>query len=324
MKSRRVIFASLALIALIFLPSCGKGKSGSNPKTIVDGIIEGVEGIAVPVAGGKAAYVIRTGAAFWSLADGKLKWEESLQLGTELSVTGPAVKASSEGKEYSVLPVKLDTGKDGYVIDSQIGEGDSLAVVTTDLAILYKQPKDAAMSSIILPKMNVIVVTNDPANPEFLKFAGYHSETYARYDQYYVLASDVSVVPDDVNTALLLDAARSMKKKEQRQKLVGTIASKYPTSVFTSVVQEYRIALDPASMGTEPVGSAYTIKSVGIVRDIPSVFGAEVKRLKAGDEADVAEWTTESFTIGEDSARWFKISSPVEGWIFGAALEPAK
>jgi hypothetical protein len=324
MKSRRIILACLALIAFIVLPSCGKGKSGSDAKAVVEGLVEGVQGIAGPVAGGKAAYVIRTGAAFWSLADGKLKWEESLQLGTEISVTGPAVKASSEGKEYSVLPVKLDTGKDGYIIDSQIGEGDSLAVVTSDLATLYKQPKDTAIMSVILPKMNVVVVTNDSANPEFLKFAGIHSESYARYDQYYVLASDVSTAVDDVNTALLLDAARSMKKKEQRQKLVGTITSKYPASVFTGVVQEYQIALDPASMGTEAVGSAYTSKGAGIVRDIPSVFGAEVKRLKAGDAADVAEWTTESFTIGEDTARWFRISSPVEGWIFGAALEPAK
>ncbi len=311
--------AALLLIAVLAVFSCKKGKAPEGgAQGVIDAIAEGVEA----AVSGTAAYVIRPESSFWTIEGDELKWAESLQLGTEVMVTGPSRKANYDKNEYSVLPVKLDSGKDGFVIEQHLGTGESLGVVVTDLATLYKQPKDTAVMSTILPKMNVVVVTKDEANPDYYKFEGINSESYERFTTRYLLASDVSVSSEDVNTALLLNAARGMKGKEQRQKLASTITSKYPSSSFTSTVQEYLVALNPDQIGTESVGASYAVKSAGIVRDIPSAFGYELKRLKKGEEVQVAERTAETYVIGDESANWCKISAPVEGWIWGGAIEP--
>jgi hypothetical protein len=323
MKFSRIAFlAAVALACLSLSVSCTK-PGGSKPSPSSLPVPDAIGETSPAAAPAGNAFVIRPDASFWILKDGLLGYADALSLGMEITVKGPAEKHKYKDGELSVVPVALDTGKEGYAIDTQVAEADSLAVVTSDLATIYKEPKDTAVMTVILPKLNIIAVSPAEANPEFYKFKGYHAESMELYATRFVQAADVSTSPEDVNTALLLIAAKSMKKKEQKQKLVSTIVAKYPASAFTSTVQELQIALDPDKLGLAPVGARYKVKGVGILRDIPSIFGSEVKRFAAGDLIDVSDATAERYVVNDATAPWLKVSGPVQGWIFGDAADPA-
>jgi hypothetical protein len=239
----------------------------------------------------------------------------------ELEKTGKAEKGTSKDETYDVVPVKLDTGKEGYVMVQHAVPAMSLGVVTSDLATLYKQPKDTAITSAILPRMNIVAVNPAEGSSEYYEITCYNAKTLERVEKRYLQAADVSLSVDDLNAALLLMAMRGLPKKEQRQKLLSTITTKYSATTFTTEVQQLGIALNPESMSLEPVGASYKSLGTAIVRDIPSIFGAEVKRLKQGEAADVAERTAESFSVDGETAPWLRITSPAQGWVFGAAME---
>ena len=57
------------------------------------------------------------------------------------------------------------------------------------------------------------------------------------------------------------------------------------------------------------------------VRDYPYEEGTTiVSTLNTGAEVEILERTLSIYTIGENSAPWYRIASP-EGWVFGAFVE---
>jgi hypothetical protein len=57
------------------------------------------------------------------------------------------------------------------------------------------------------------------------------------------------------------------------------------------------------------------------VRESPSAASGVVTQLSSAVEVSAVEETVEEFTIDGQTARWFHIVQPAEGWVFGAWLE---
>lgn len=341
----------LAVIALMFalLPACQKKKAPEavNPgqpaavgSADADAASDsGDEGEGESVAtegddGGDAdsggsgsaslsgSFIIRGGVGFYTQSGDAMKWKDSLGIGQPVQVSGGVVKSKVEkdNSEYSFLPVSLESGSNGYVIEQYVAVEATLGAVTSDLATLYKQAKETAVLATVVPVMNIVATFPVEGKPDFYRIVGYDAASGERYADRFMAASDVSVRGDDVNAALLMSAIKTVAKKEQKRKLLSTIQNKYPASAFSGKVQELQIALEPEKMGTSPLSGDYVATADGTIRDIPSVFGASVKKLAKGDSVSVVEATTEKFTIGEDTAPWIRVSKPAEGWVFGSVV----
>jgi hypothetical protein len=354
MRTRAIRFVPLFIaLALLFalLPACQKKKApvvettsesndsgdGYSDETDSDGTDSGEseagdgeysegENADDEYSGGQGSeslsgsFIIRTGAGLYEKGDDGLKWKDSLGIGQSVQVTGGSSKAKIEKNEYEVLPVTLESGSEGYVIAQYVAADATLGAVVSDLATLYKRPKDTAVLATIVPIMTIVATYPAEGGSDFYKIVGYDSATGERYADRYLAASDVSVQGSDVNAALLMFAIKGVSKKEQKRKLINTILTKYPASAFSGKVQELQIALEPEKMGTVPMAGEYVATESGTIRDIPSVFGASVKKLAKDDAVTAVEATTEKFTIGEESAPWVRVSAPAAGWVFGQIL----
>jgi len=71
----------------------------------------------------------------------------------------------------------------------------------------------------------------------------------------------------------------------------------------------------------EDYAASLTATDTVNIRDIPSTFGSVVVAVKKGEKVTAIKRTTASFTVGEDTGRWTKITAPKEGWIFDAWFE---
>lgn len=305
----------------------GEGEGDASGVSADDLEGEGGQGAEADSGGSGSAsltgsFVIRGGVGLYAKSGDVMKWKDSLGIGQPLTVSGGAVKSKVEKDtyEYSFLPVTLESGADGYVIEQYVAVDATLGAVTSDLATLYKQAKETAVLATIVPVMNIVATFPVEGKPDFYRILGYDAASGDRYADRFMAASDVSIRGDDVNAALLMSAIKSVSKKEQKRKLLSTIQNKYPASAFSGKVQELQIALEPSKMGTSPLSGEYVAGQDGTIRDIPSVFGASVKKLAKGDPVTVVEATSEKFTIGEDTAPWIRVSKPAEGWVFGSVV----
>lgn len=309
----------LAFVSLI-VPSCKKkapAQSVGDEGQVGQGLSEtgDLAGYSGPVT---SAFIIRGVAGFWSLKDGAMKWEENLSIGQELRISGQTVKGSYETRSYDILPVELEEGKSGYVIANQAAVDCSLGVVTSTLASVYKSPKDVAITETILPPLNIVGLRQVGENPDFYQFTGYGLGNQRLYTDMYLAAADVSTSPDDVNAAILLNAIKEKKKIEQKQKLVATLKKKYSTSAFAPIIQEIELALEPEKLGLEDAGSTMECSQESVVFDIPSVYGVELGRVKAGESAQAEKRSSSLYKVDGKDGFWVKIGAPISGWVFSS------
>jgi hypothetical protein len=271
-----------------------------------------------------SAFIIKDGASLWTLKGKEMVWSASLSLGQPLvSAAKGTTKGKYEGKEFNLVKVKTDSNQEGYVIESLVARNAlGLAVVTSDLATLYSAARDSAVLSTILPKMNVIAVSAVQDKPDYYSMEGYADDTGNYVSGKFILTSDVSLKPEDVNVSILLQAIKAQKKKEQKQKTAQIIAQKYRGSVFFPIVQDLITALDE-NIATEDYATEATVSDNLNIRDIPSVYGAVVVLVKKGEKVTAVKRTMDSFSIEKKQGKWVKVSAPAAGWVFDAYLTPA-
>lgn len=270
--------------------------------------------------GSGKSYIMKEGASLWTLKGRTMTWAASLSLGQELlSASKETTKGVYKEVEYDLVKVKTDADEEGYVIDSLVArDARGLAVVTGTLATLYSQPRDTAVLSTVIPRMNLVAVWEVPGKGDFLKVAGFASDTGSSFGDKYLLVSDLSVLEKDVNAAMLLQAIKEQKKKEQKLKTLQIINQKYPGSVFGPTVAEIRAALDTEKVATEAYAAALTATDTVNIRDIPSIFGSVVVAIKKGETATATARTTAEYEINDQKGKWVKVSAPKEGWVFDA------
>jgi hypothetical protein len=303
---------------------------------------------AAPKAGNNTqSFILMEGADFWTLKGDRMEWVEKLSLAQTVeassSTTKGKYKSSKDNvdREYNLVKVELDSGKNGYVIEYYVARDAIMGVVTQDLATLYSDARDAAVLQTILPVSNIVALWPVNGKPDFYKVAGWEEVKGFSIKDRFVSSSDVSVQETDINVALLLKAMAGMKKPEQKKKILSTIDTKYPNSAFTGLVESARQNIDAqpapaaASSGSttssSSSSSASTQKAVQYwvanaplnIRKEPNTGAEVVIVLNKGDYCSTSEYTNDSFTVGDKTGRWYKTTQPVIGWAFGAFLEAA-
>lgn len=313
------------------------------PKTfllilLVLGLMASTDLSAAP-AGGLKTFVIKAETSFWTLKGMDMVWVENLGLAQEVQASKATAKGKYQGVEYTLAKVKLDSGKDGYVIDGFLARNALIGAVTSDLGSLYKDARDAAVTEIILPVATVVALWPVPGKPDFYQIAAYDETRKIVHKDRFISAADVSVKEKDVNVALLLKAMTAMKKWEQKQKILSTIDAKYQGNAFAALVEAARqgvasgdtgIAAVPASGSPAGGPGPSTQKSVQYwsataplnIRREPNTQSEVVAVLEKGDFCSTSEYTAETFTVGDKTSRWYKTVQPAVGWAFGAFLEP--
>lgn len=279
------------------------------------------------------SFILREGADFWTLKGDKMEWVEKLSLGQTIDTNGATAKGKYKDQEYSLVKVELDTGKSGYVIDFYVAKDAIMGVVTSDLATLYSDARDAAVLQTILPVGNIVALWPVSGKPDFYKIAGWEEVKNYSFKDKFVGASDVSIEDRDINVALLLKAMAGMKKPEQKKKILNTIDAKYANSAFAAQVEKARQAIDnPQPEAAAPAPSALqTTKAVQYwvatdalnIRKDPSTSAEVVAVLAKGDSCTTSEYSNDAVAVGDKSGRWYKTAKPAVGWVFGAFLQAA-
>ncbi len=269
------------------------------------------------------AFIVKEGASLWSLKGNAMTWEASLPLGMELlSAAKTTTSGNYKGTAYDLIKVKTDAGEEGYVIDSLVARDvRGLVTVTGAIATVYNQPTDRGITENIASRMTVLAFSNVPGKADYFKVTGYDCVTGAKIADKYLLISDVSVLERDLQTAMLLTALKDYKKNALKIKTIQIINQKYPGSTFAPIVGEIKAALEPDTIPVEDYAATLTATDTVNIRDIPSIFGTVVVAVKKGEKVTAIKRTTASFTIGEDTGRWTKITTPKEGWVFDAWFE---
>jgi hypothetical protein len=275
------------------------------------------------------SFILKEGADLWSLKGDKMEWVEKLSLGQSV-VIGGASKGKYKDQEYSLAKVELDSGKSGYVIETYVAKDATMGVVTSDLATLYSEARDAAVLQTILPVGNVVALWPVNGNADFYKIAGWEDVKNFAFKDRFIGAADVSVQDRDINAALLLKAMAGMKRPEQRKKILNTIDNKYANSAFAAQVEKARQAIDSPQPAADPASSgAQTTRAdeswVAIdtlnIRKEPSVTADIIAVLGKGDACSTSEYANDVVTVGGKSGRWYKTVQPTAGWVFGAFLK---
>jgi len=247
----------------------------------------------------------------------------------ERVIAGKTRKATfaGDGKVYDFMVVRRDTGGEGVAFASQVTDGGSLAVVIDEKAILFKSPKAVDATSIILPRKTVAVCFPETQSSNFIEIKAYDPEAQT-YRQNYIRTSSISRKDDDIQSSILLQTALTLKNegadKIRRDTLLEAALLDYPNSVFSPDIQALVNPNTAAVIKTEPASrrSMSANDDNVAVRDLPDqVAGRVIARLYDGDNVTVKEQTSAVFTIGEQNDRWYHITSPVDGWVFGGDLD---
>jgi hypothetical protein len=320
------IIPVLALIALLLF-SCQKNEKAkpAAPESNEPVVVRSAE---------KYGYVLRVNAAFYTIENNtgnetdKTKWAASMALGEKVVIGKPRrVTFAGDGKVYDFIEVRRDTGGDGLAFASQIAESGSLAVVTDEKAILYKSAKTIDATSTIISRKTVVVCFPETQSGGFVEIKAFDPEAQA-YRQNFIRASSISRDDGDIQSAILLQTALPLKnegpEKIRREALLESALLDYPASTFRADIEELMGLNTKALIKTER--AARRLMSANDddveVHDLPDpVAGKVIGRLDLHDEVTVSEQTAETYTIRGQTARWYHITDPFDGWVFGEFLE---
>jgi formylglycine-generating enzyme len=272
------------------------------------------------------AVVIYPSADLWSLkTDKSMVWLESLSAGQELKILSSSEKGSLKGEAQSLMKVRLDSGKEGYVIESFVAKEPLLGAVTSSMANLYSQARDTAVLPAILPLGSFVALWPVEGKPDFYQVSAYVKSAGALYANKFILAADLSTRVSDVNAALLLAAAEGADQAAQKQKALETIDKKYADTALSALVENLRRAIVPLDqIPMVGVLASFAAKAPLNIRERPSTGAKVVMMLKAKDAVTADARLADKAIVGSDTDYWYRTVSPVQGWVFGAFLAEAK
>jgi hypothetical protein len=252
-----------------------------------------------------------------------IKWNDSLVLGERVSVLGDSAKYTYEGDkaEYEFTPVLRDNGKEGFMFSSQLAPAGDLAVAIDGKAVLYKGPRNVDALSTILPEKTVLVAFPETERDGFVQFQAYDMERQRYYRDSFIKTQMLSFREDDVQSAILIHTAAALGPNEtiRREALLGAARNDYPDSIFASEIRQL-LGDVGKNVQASSLGALWINDHNVNVRDQPDEGSKVVGQLSLDTEVRISEETSESYTVNGQTARWYHITSPVEGWVFGAFL----
>lgn len=264
------------------------------------------------------AHALRIDTGFYDITDGKAKWKSSFPLGEKLAFLNEVVKAKYDTTEYEFAKVNYDGDKTGYVLATQIATNGELAVVTGTAANVYKSAKNVDVTGTILPRMSVIVIFPSTAKDNFMSFTSYDPVNKAYHKEKFLKTSEFSTSEADVQSAILLHTAVASKDETKKKALIQTAASEYSTSAFGAEILALSGNAPPKTIRSTVASGMINDDKVNL-RDQPDeISGAVIDQLANGTAISVIEETVDTYTVGDKTDRWYRLSQPKDGWVFGA------
>jgi hypothetical protein len=330
------------LMGVLFLPAGCSKQEPAAPRASVPAVTAAAVTTAVaeepeiPAAAG-FGYPLRVGMWLYIIPPENdtgaqtdvVKAAESIPLGEELQlVSAEPRKATNpyDNRVYDYLRVRRDTGREGLIFANQLTVGSTLAVVSDEKANLYRSAKNVDVSDNILSRKTVLGVFPETERDGFIQIEAYDPVSQAYRRNLFVKTSSISYSDADVQSSILLQTAEGLdpeKEKNRREALLDSALYDYPGSIFAA---DIRALVAPDSVAAaRKIEAWYQVIDTGVnVREGPNVLSKVVIQFEDTPAVLAVEETVDEFSIEGQTARWYRISNPVEGWIFGAWLEDAK
>jgi hypothetical protein len=326
---RKYILPVLATSVILLAAGCSK--EGPADRTAAPGEIAGKRPGAV------YGYPLRTGMWLYTLPEDTgaqtdlTKAAESVPLGEQLvllSVEPRKATNAYDNKVYDYYRVRRDTGKEGLVFSTQLTLGSELAVVADERANLYRSAKNVDATDYILSRKTVAGVFPETEKDGFVQIEAYDPVNQVYRRNLFIKTSALSYAGEDVQSSILLQTAEALdpeKEKNRRTALLDSALYDYPQSIFAGDIRVLAGGEVPgAQSGTDsPVQIRETdlwlfVNDNGVkVYESPGVSAPVITQLAYDTEVNAIEETVERFTLDGQTAQWFHINYPVDGWIFG-------
>jgi hypothetical protein len=341
---KRLFLISLSIALLVFSCNKEKHRAVSEVSERPDIGLSVADTDFVPVStssgGDKSGRVLRLDAGFYTLKpdtgeeSDRTVWGASLALG-ELVTVGEKRRATfhGDGKVYDFVEVKRENGSEGIAWASQVAAGGRLAVVTDEKANLYSSPSDIGVTGSILPRKVVVVYYPENERDGIVEIKGY--DPAGKYivqgnRNNYIRRSSLSESNPDIQSAILLQMAEPLKNegesKNRREALLNTAMQRYPQSVFFADITALLNPPTTATIATERADYTRMFANEDNVniRDIPFRVGSKViGQLNIDDAVTVDLQTVDTTTIEGYESRWYHITTPMVGWVFGRYIGSA-
>lgn len=318
---RRNLVLFLGVCLLLFWACEKKDTAGAAP--------QGVQAAPVITAicpiQGLSTYQPKEGST-----DEFVKFNRYLEYGEAVSLLNEEIDGKTGEYSMRFQKIKDKDGKELWVNQRYLIPSGKTGVIIQDNVLLYSEAALTKNMSSLLSKGQLIGVYPETEGP-FSKITGWNEQLYG-FAQLYVKSEAVSTNENDVTALILIERAKKEKNAIIKAQVLESAAD-LNSQVFNDdiyalldelAVQEAQAAaaIDLPERNTEPLSASATIISDNVrVRDYPYEENTNVlATLSTGTAISITEKTVSTYTIGSDTAVWYKISEP-EGWVFGAFVE---
>jgi uncharacterized protein YgiM (DUF1202 family) len=322
MKERKFAFCFLlAFAVLLMMPGCSKKQpvvTAAEPAAE----IQIVNDFGYTMRVGMWLYVIESDTG--SNTD-TMRAVEALPLGEKLQLvtTEPRKATNTNDKAvYDYYHVKRDTGREGYIFANQLTVGSTLAVVIDEKANLYRSPVNIDVSDFILSRKTVFGVFPETEKDGFVRIEAYDPERKTYRRNLYIRTFAISYRDADVKSSILLQSAGALdpaKEANRYEALLNAAVQDYPDSVFGDEIRALSETDSMLPVTAIDVMLRVTDNDVN-VREKPNASSKAITQLANNTEVKAVEMTVDTFTINNQTAQWFHITQPVDGWVFGVWL----
>jgi hypothetical protein len=323
---KTTIVSVLAIIALLSF-ACRKNEVSQALANAVSG-----EDDAAASSPQNYGYVLRLNASFCIFASDdtgsesdKVKWAASMSLGDRVTVGETRRLTYEDGTLYDFTKIRRDDGSEGLAFAAQVVAGGQLAVVVDEKTNLFKSPKAVDVTGTLIPPKTLVVCYPETDSGGFVEIKGYEA---AIRQGGYVRLSSLSRKNSDIQSSILLQTAIPLKdtgtEKIKKDALLEMALLEYPDSLFYTEILALVNPNAASVIQTEPASHSFMIVNDDNVnvRSVPdTVAGRVIDSLNEGDAVRVTEQTVAESVIDGERAHWYHISSPVDGWVFGAFLD---
>ena len=198
----------------------------------------GTVAFAAP-APSSVAYVLVNGSPLYQdNPDKTLKYLEGLTLGDAVTLLNRTAAFKESGKDRDFTRVKAVSGKEGWVRSQYIAAQATLAVVKSDDALVFSEPRDTKVTARSISSMTLVAVLQDGTTDEFARVQGYDVPRGVLFtDDTWLFPSDLSTSETSIQSSILYAVAMASKDAGVRKNLLTIAQTRYPDSIFADRIE---------------------------------------------------------------------------------------
>ncbi len=155
--------AAATCFALLLLSSCGQKNEQTGPQAVV--------------ADARSAIVVMADLPLWRPAAGGLaQTTVTLGIGEKVALTGAPQKFTSGDRQRDYLPVRLQSGAEGWIRADYAISRAILAVVISDDVVIDSAEANTAATTESVPRMTIVVIHSETGGMPFIRASWYDNE----------------------------------------------------------------------------------------------------------------------------------------------------